>query len=369
MSSATAVTAAVEINVLKSAIGSHQVVHRDLGPISDGQALFAVDRFAITANNVTYAVFGDAMKYWNFFPASDPQWGVVPVWGFGDVMESRCDGVEVGDRYYGYWPMASHAVLEPARVTPTGFFDGIEHRRELHSVYNNYVRVGSDPSYDPAREAEQMLLRPLFTTSFLIDDFLADNQMFGAHTVVLSSASSKTAYGAAFCLHERGSVRVVGLTSQRNRTFTEQLGCYDQVLCYDEVAVLPQEPTTYVDMSGSSVTRSAIHEHLGDNLNYDCVVGGTHWDEIGGSSALPGPRPEMFFAPAQVAKRNTDWGQAVFQQRLGTSWTGFLDAVVSTDSPWMRVEHVDGAEETAACFVAQAQGVALPEVGYVAQVS
>ena len=81
--------------------------------------------------------------------------------------------------------------------------DGAPHRRELSSVYNFYQRCSADPLYEANREAEQALLRPLFTTSFLIDDFLADNADFGAQTVILSSASSKTAYGTAFCIARR----------------------------------------------------------------------------------------------------------------------------------------------------------------------
>src|SRR5947209_2330116 len=34
-----------------------------------GEARLRVDRFGLTANNVTYAVFGEHMSYWEFFPA------------------------------------------------------------------------------------------------------------------------------------------------------------------------------------------------------------------------------------------------------------------------------------------------------------
>ena len=66
-----------------------------------GEVLLAIDTFALTANNITYAAFGDAMQYWNFFPAADPAWGRVPVWGFADVIASACEGVAPGERIYG----------------------------------------------------------------------------------------------------------------------------------------------------------------------------------------------------------------------------------------------------------------------------
>src|SRR3954465_15240306 len=71
------------------------------------QARLRVDQFALTANNVTYAMFGDAMSYWQFFPA-DEGWGRVPVWGFADVEASNADGLGEGERVYGYLPMATH---------------------------------------------------------------------------------------------------------------------------------------------------------------------------------------------------------------------------------------------------------------------
>ncbi len=362
-----------EVQIRRTAIGEHRIVSFPLPTaLAAGEVLFHVDRFAVTANNVTYAAFGDFMKYWNFFLASSNAdvWGVVPVWGFGDVVASEAEGVAVGERFYGYFPMASHLVIQAAKVNPNGIFDGAAHRRELSPVYNQYVRVANDPSYFVDLEGVQMLLRPLFTTSFLIDNFLGDNNLFDAASVVLSSASSKTAYGAAFCLHQRGTVKVVGLTSQRNRAFTENLGCYDQVLTYEEVTSLDLEPTVYVDMSGSGPVRTAVHNHLGDMLTYDCAVGGTHWDAMapGSTAPLPGPAPQLFFAPSQVQKRNADWGAAGFASRLGEAWTLFLASVVSADRPWMIIEAVDGAEETASCFNAQVTGSASPEIGYVASV-
>ncbi|MGH8822062.1 MAG: DUF2855 family protein, partial [Rhodoferax sp.] len=40
-----------------------------------------VDAFALTSNNITYAAFGDAMSYWQFYPTGEDGWGIVPVWG------------------------------------------------------------------------------------------------------------------------------------------------------------------------------------------------------------------------------------------------------------------------------------------------
>lgn len=348
-------------------------VHRDPAPLADGDVRFAIDRFALTANNITYAAFGDAMNYWGFFPTGDAATGCIPVWGFADVSESRCEGIAVGERFYGYWPIASDVVLQPVRVNAAGFSDGAEHRRELHAVYNHYLRCSADPGYSAAHEAEQALLRPLFTTSFLIDDFLADHGFFGARSVILSSASSKTAYGTAFCLALRrgtaDAVRVVGLTSPTNLGFTRSLGCYDEVSTYEHVGTLPADTASvYVDFSGSVALRAAIHHRFGDRLMYSCSVGGTHWDELGSGKGLPGPRPTLFFAPAQIKKRLADWGPGGLQQRLAAAWTAFMRPVAEAQEPWLTVVSGRGAAAVESTYAALLGGSINPAEGHLLSV-
>ena len=189
--------------------------------------MLRVDRVGMTANNVTYALLGDAMHYWDFFPTR-PGWGLVPLWGFGDVVASAAEGVEVGSRVYGYFPSASHLVVRPGRVDARGFRDASEHRAVLPSPYNSYMVTTTDAAYDADREDLLILFRPLFFTSFMLADQLEDNAFFGARVLAMSSASSKTAYSTAFLLQGKGP-ELVGLTSPGNVEFTESLGCYDRV--------------------------------------------------------------------------------------------------------------------------------------------
>jgi hypothetical protein len=344
-------------------------------PLADGEVRLRIDSFALTANNITYAAFGEAMKYWNFFPTGDMGWGCIPVWGFADVVESRMEGVEglaVGERCYGFWPMARYLVVQPVRVKAGGFSDGAAHRQGLAAVYNQIVRCAADPGYRAASEAEQALLRPLFTTSFLIDDFLAESGFFGAGQVVLSSASSKTAYGTAFCLSRRrgspGAPRIVGLTSPGNLDFAQSLGCYDEVLSYDGVTAMAADvPAVYVDFAGNAALRRRVHEHFNESLAYSCSVGGTHWDELGSGAGLPGPRPTLFFAPAQIAKRAAPppagWGGAVLQSRIAEAWTAFMSRVADPVAPWLRVTHGDGPDAVQVALQSLLAGESDPRAG------
>jgi len=143
-----------------------------------------------------------------------------------------------------------------------------------------------------------MLLRPLFFTSWLLDDFLAEEDLFGARAAVLSSASSKTASGTAFMLARREGIEVIGLTSPGSVEFVEGLGVYDRVVTYDDVASLPDGRTVYVDMSGAADVRADVHNRYGDDLAHSAAVGATHWSEMAAPPApLPGPPPTLFFAP------------------------------------------------------------------------
>src|SRR4029453_1456365 len=113
-------------------------------------------------------------------PTGDEGTGCIPVWGFATVSESLVEGVDVGERFYGYWPIADEAVIEPVRVVSEGFVDGAVHRKDLPQGYIRYLRRSGDPAVRLEHEALIALLRPLFIPSFLIDDFLADNAFFGA---------------------------------------------------------------------------------------------------------------------------------------------------------------------------------------------
>ena len=324
-----------------------------------GTALLRVDRFALTANNVTYAAFGSAMRYWDFFPAAEEGWGRVPVWGFAEVEQSDVAGLAEGQRVYGYFPMGSHLVVTPERVTTDGFIDASPHRAPLPPVYNQYQLVTSND-----RENETAILRPLFTTSFLLDDWLADDALFGASQVVLASASSKTALGLAFLLAAREDVAVIGLTSPANASFVEKVGYYDRTISYDDIPSLSKAPTAFVDMAGGGTTLAAVHHHLADELRTSCLVGATHWEESAPTADLPGPAPTFFFAPDRVVKRRADWGGDGFGERVDAAWASFLTSV----DGWLQVVERTGPEELLRTWSDVLEGAVAPEVGYVVSV-
>jgi Protein of unknown function (DUF2855) len=371
--------------VQKDKLQNVEVRETPQAPLAEGEVRVRIDKFALTSNNITYAAFGDAMNYWAFFPAAPmaqaaggASWGRIPVWGFGDVSESSCPGVAVGERLYGYFPMSSSVVLQPTRISAESFVDGAPHRSALHAVYNQYMRCSADPVYTPQTEDVQALLRPLFTTAWLIDDFLADNQFFGAQqaagaqaqggaeagAVLQSSASSKTAYATAFALKQRAGIEVVGLTSPANVAFCESLGCYHRVLTYDQLDKIAQDRAcVYVDFAGNTKLRHAIHSRFA-NLKYSCSIGGTHVESLGNAKDLPGPRAILFFAPAQIKKRAGEWGPEEFRKRLIQAWFAFTAEACSPTQPWITSQHHAGQAQVAAAYALVLGGQGDPRVGH-----
>ncbi|MDH4566850.1 DUF2855 family protein [Pseudomonas sp. BN414] len=312
---------------------------------ADGEIVLRLDLFSLTTNNITYAAFGDSMQYWHFFPTHEEGWGHMPVWGFADVLDSKVAGIEIGERFYGYFPIASHVRMQPERITPRGFYDGAEHRRNLTSAYNQYTRCSWDSYYSPDTEALQILLKPLFLTSSMLADFLDDNDLFGARQVVFSSASSKTAYGTAACLGRQTGRHLVAMTSSRNSDFVEGLGCYQQSCTYDQLESLATDlPTLYVDFSGDLALRTRVHRHFGPSLVYSCFAGSAQTPEAHALSCPVGPQPEFFFAPIQIRKRNAEWGPEQVSRHIGEGLLDFYQQVSRPPRPWLTVKEGQGFE-------------------------
>jgi hypothetical protein len=256
--------------------------------------------------------------------------------------------------------MAHRLVIRPETTGPGVFIDRSPHRDGLALIYNTYVAIKPG---DPRDDHLRSLLQPLLATSYLLFDWLADNDWFGAEQIIVGSASSKTGLGLCTFLAEPDdrTYRIIGLTGAGNRAFVQGLGVCDTVRSYDEIAALPQVPSVYVDMAGHAGVKAALHGHLGDHLRHSAAVGTSHWDKFAPPRNLPGPKPQFFFAPAQIEKRRAEWGPGVIEGRITAAWK----RIAAGSGDWLDVIVHDGLQEAPALWADLAAGRTRPRDGHV----
>jgi len=331
----------------------------------EGFIRVSIGPWALTANNITYMAVGEQVGYWKFFEPKDygiemDGFGRMPVWGYAEVIESKCADIVTGTLIYGFLPIAQTFDMKPVKLTPMGFQDGNDHRTSLHPVYNGYTFIDKDPSFAAYREL-QPVLRPLFTTSFLIDDFLAEEKFFGAEQVLLLSASSKTAMGTAYCLKQRGNIKVMALTSEGNKAFTESTGFYDEVFTYDTITDMnPDVKTAVVDMAGNGKVMADVYDHFEENVIYNCMVGKSHWDGAPPKQSALGAPPVMFFAPDRIKQRIGDWGGEGFAKNLAAQWLPFCENA----KDWLNIDESHEVTDLLKTYKDFLQGDASPAKGY-----
>jgi hypothetical protein len=308
--------------------------------LEEGEARLGVERFALSANNVTYAVYGDRLRYWSLFPAPDG-WGRVPAWSYARVEESRSPGLAEGTRVFGLGPMGTRLTVVP-KSHSLGFVDTARHRTEMPPVYNQYLSLAGEG------DDAELVMRPLFITSVLLDMTLGDEG-----PVVLTSASSKTAYGLAHLRRERG-LATVALTSAPRTAFVEQLDLYDRVLPYDRIGELELHRATLVDFAGDRRLVRAVHERVA--LERSILVGFTHRDAARDDAPVPAPEPVFFFAPDEIVRRGAELGA-----RYAAAWPAFAPVVERT----VRIERVRDGAGLERLWRALVAGRADPAAGYV----
>jgi len=304
---------------------------------NENEVILKIDKFALTANNISYGIGGETLGYWRFFPVDnhdnqpDPHWGRLPVMGYAKVISSNTEEISVGERVWGFFPMASHVKITAGKFNKLSFSDVSKHREGLPPLYAAFDRVKNNPFYQPQNEDYEMLVRGLFTTSWLVDDFMDDNAYFNASQYLITSASSKTSIALAFAIQQRGKLPSIGITSPSNVDFVNSLGCYDQVITYEEVASLnPEVLSILVDMAGSATTLAKIHHHFNSQLRYSCRIGATHHTDLAmlnpdKQNELPGAVPTFFFAPTQFEKRKNDWGVDQLMLSIGKALHQYID--------------------------------------------
>ena len=323
--------------------------------IAPGEVRLTLERFALTSNNISYALSGDLLDYWGFFP-TETGWGRLPAMGYGIVSESANPEIAVGGRYFGFFPVGSEHIVQ-AQLSRSGFIDAGKHRENHAMAYRAFDRVSD---VEGENDNAMLVFRGLFMTSFLAEDFLREQNFFEATQVVITSASSKTSIALAHCLRANSTMRVIGLTSDANVDFVNSIGDYHDVAVYSEISTLNAlVPTVVVDMAGNPEVLASVHAHFGESLKYSCSIGATHWDQTSHRVDISGPKPQFFFAPSQLSKRGKEWGREDLNNRLETALNTFIEG----SKEWLRIEHSRGADAVSETYSQLVAGKMPPEIG------
>ena len=350
-----------EVHISRQDLRVARVVDVPATPLAAGAVRLRLDLFGLTSNNITYAAMGDSFGYWGFFPGPEG-WGRPPVWGFATVVQSTVDGIDEGVRYFGYFPLGETLDVMPVRIGPRGFFDGAPHRGSKPLVYNQYADTRTDATYEHAYEMEQVLFRALYPSGWWAADYVHQRQ---PSTVVISSASSKTAIATAHQLGRLGRIHRVALTSPRNNAYVRGIGVYEQTFSYDQVNTLSvQAPATYIDFLGRDELTADVHRALGTRLAHSVLVGATDWRDKPGGVQVPirtvdGPVPELLAVPTYAPQRL----QA--DPELGPTMRRDLRAFYETSRGFVTARRMSGPEAILEGWARLAAGDVAPREGLV----
>ncbi|KAJ4470876.1 hypothetical protein J3R30DRAFT_1132585 [Lentinula aciculospora] len=383
-----------------------------------GYILLQVDKLGWSTNNVTYQALGEHshFRYYDFHPAPisssasvTPQThGVVPVWGFGTIVASAHPRVTVGERLYGYFAPAKYLILpiDEKDANKYSMYVPRPHLPADRKVYNQIQRCSTDPLYTRETEDLTMLYRPLFWTSYWCQDWLAcSGYRGGCDYILISSASSKTAFCFAYCVRKRVekehqksfNVRIIGLTSKGNLDFTRKLGLYDEVYDMNKSQSESQSKWIYIDVAGNQALNSNIHTHFASPYAVSKLVvtvslgmtnlapGETNAEKIEWTTNLKSsstmqdsgritttysssaagfwPLTEQFFSPEWLAIRRL---QLTSTQMLDAQKEAWADLMRDCPS-WVKLEYVYGAEHVQKAYegMMSSSGGLAPDKGWI----
>jgi hypothetical protein len=108
-----------------------------------------------------------------------------------------------------------------------------------------------------------------------------------------------------------------------------------------------------------------IHHHFADALAQSVLVGVTHIEArstfAGGGAPLPGPKPQLFFAPDHAVAFFKAHGPEEGGKLVAAAWRGFLAAVDGT----IAVERHQGLGAAREVYLAMLAGKVDPARGIV----
>jgi hypothetical protein len=165
---------------------------------------------SLTANNLTYAKHAFIANWWDAFPVSSflpppyndtTKYGIVPVWGYAEILSSHIPGLEPGTILYGFWP--SSTLPSDLQLTPTEpaghYIDTTSHRQTMWSYYHRYTLAPASIDLTSTSLAAETVFKPLFECAHSLNAYI-----LGPSTTHPCPQTSSTAtWSPAAALYEK----------------------------------------------------------------------------------------------------------------------------------------------------------------------
>ena len=216
-----------------------------LPPLASSSLRIRPRLIAITFNNLSYAQGGTFLHWWDTYPVPETapvpynnrnDWGIVPAWGYGEVIDSTIDALPPGSSVWGFWPTSAFPVdlkLEAA-AEPKGHWREVSaHRSQLMSLYNRYIELPVGSAQSDNEEAWTAVLKPVWEAAYQLNRYVfpgvgkaehlsplhptgtghewtAEDADLTSAIVVSLSASTKTGRGFAWQLRRNRNVQSKG---------------------------------------------------------------------------------------------------------------------------------------------------------------
>lgn len=207
-----------------------------------------------------------------------------------------------------------------------------------------------------------------------MEDSLNETNYRGLKNILISSASSKTAFLVAYRILLRrdapgGSrkLKIIGLTSRSNLEYTRGLALYDQVFSYDQVTSIPKvsrvDNCLYIDVSGDQSLNKSIARSIAPKLTIwlgmTSVGGGNPSRFTGAKGNTDGH--EYFFMPEWFAVRLKQLGPKALKEMQKTAWAQLMEDCPS----WVKIGTYRGEGQVLDAYLKTLKGGVRPDRGQI----
>lgn len=376
--------------ISKADVKQHTVVPLSvpsLRPLQDGHVRVRTAIISLSSNNYAYALLGSLRHWWDTYslpeglsaPYNDStEYGVVPAWGYGEVLDSEVSGIDAGVLLWGYWP--THDLPVDLRLVPADaagqWIENSESRKRLMNLYQRYLvpnpkarmesldpaeieKIGWETALRPVWEAGHLLNAAIFgsppihpSASAKWDEEDAD---LSSAVVVSLSASGKTARGFTDGLvNNRSSLSqplgLLAITSTQNKSLIPKASFPTSTVSYDDmtssetlnwIARQKPEKIIVVDFGGRGDSLVRLLQALEKDFSQaDTVIIG-----VGGNVQISTPqelgqwaqtnmalanRVQMNTSDIRDAAMERDGANAYFED-LTKAWHKFLKSKSTSD--------------------------------------